>query len=275
MGPREGYKVRTAVPGLDLGDAVDAGFELGLSLPELREGRGEMGEFLGGWVLCENPKQQQQQPHAHVVQLLLDVSKLGDVEIANPDRPRWWWRRRHVGHTVTHSFFPSKEMSVPQDLGMSFCLSLGSALLTFCCLFVSVAMFHASFHPTQGNVVDWSLKASHGPFQTHTYIYLYIHTYSFPALDLSLDHLEFSALPSGLHLVEQDVVCVLSWCFSSCVLKFPTGILQKTANMVSAYSNDEKRQKKATEASDLAPSVFFSPGPGDPVHGGMSLPSRN
>lgn len=48
-----------------------------------------------------------------------------------------------------------------------------------------VAIFHASFHPTQGNVVDWSLKASD---------------------DLSLDHLEFSALPSGLHLVEQDVV---------------------------------------------------------------------
>lgn len=48
-----------------------------------------------------------------------------------------------------------------------------------------VAIFHASFHPTQGNVVDWSLKASD---------------------DLNLDHLEFSALPSGLHLVEQDVV---------------------------------------------------------------------
>ena len=26
--------------------------------------------------------------------------------------------------------------------------------------------------------------------------------------DLNLDHVEFSALPSGLHLVEQDVVCV-------------------------------------------------------------------
>ncbi|KAF8954836.1 hypothetical protein BDZ97DRAFT_1862662 [Flammula alnicola] len=48
-----------------------------------------------------------------------------------------------------------------------------------------VAIFHASFHPTKGNVVDWSLKASH---------------------DLNLDQLEFSALPSGLHLVEQDVV---------------------------------------------------------------------
>ncbi|KAF9530702.1 hypothetical protein CPB83DRAFT_810102 [Crepidotus variabilis] len=50
-----------------------------------------------------------------------------------------------------------------------------------------VAIFHASFHPTKGNVVDWSLKASD---------------------ELNLDELqlEFSALPSGLHLVEQDVV---------------------------------------------------------------------
>ncbi|KAJ6602772.1 hypothetical protein DFH09DRAFT_1125495 [Mycena vulgaris] len=48
-----------------------------------------------------------------------------------------------------------------------------------------VAIFHASFHPTQGNIIDWSLKAND---------------------DLNLDNLEFSALPSGLHLVEQDVV---------------------------------------------------------------------
>ncbi|KAF8876798.1 hypothetical protein CPB84DRAFT_1715003 [Gymnopilus junonius] len=48
-----------------------------------------------------------------------------------------------------------------------------------------VAIFHASFHPTKGNVIDWSLKASD---------------------DLSLEHLEFNVLPSGLHLVEQDVV---------------------------------------------------------------------
>ncbi|KAF9484543.1 hypothetical protein BDN70DRAFT_872322 [Pholiota conissans] len=48
-----------------------------------------------------------------------------------------------------------------------------------------VAIFHASFHPTKGNIVDWSLKASD---------------------DLDLENLEFSALPSGLHLVEQDVV---------------------------------------------------------------------
>ncbi|KAG5645322.1 hypothetical protein DXG03_006511 [Asterophora parasitica] len=48
-----------------------------------------------------------------------------------------------------------------------------------------VAIFHASFHPTQGNLIDWYLKASE---------------------NLNLDNLEFSALPSGLHLVEQDVV---------------------------------------------------------------------
>ncbi|KAJ7263125.1 hypothetical protein B0H12DRAFT_1103444 [Mycena haematopus] len=47
------------------------------------------------------------------------------------------------------------------------------------------AIFHAVFHPTQGNIIDWSLKAND---------------------DLNLEHLEFSALPSGLHLVEEDVV---------------------------------------------------------------------
>ncbi|KAH7925742.1 hypothetical protein BV22DRAFT_1194947 [Leucogyrophana mollusca] len=48
-----------------------------------------------------------------------------------------------------------------------------------------VAIFHASFHPTKGNLVDWSLKASD---------------------DLDLNGVEFSTLPSGLHLVDQDVV---------------------------------------------------------------------
>ncbi|KAK0457962.1 uncharacterized protein EV420DRAFT_1643318 [Desarmillaria tabescens] len=37
------------------------------------------------------------------------------------------------------------------------------------------------------NVIDWSIKASD---------------------DVSLDSLEFSALPSGLHLVEQDVIYI-------------------------------------------------------------------
>ncbi|KAJ3787099.1 hypothetical protein GGU10DRAFT_386124 [Lentinula aff. detonsa] len=48
-----------------------------------------------------------------------------------------------------------------------------------------VAIFHASFHPTRGNIIDWSVKANE---------------------DLNLDNLEFSALPSGLHLVEQDTI---------------------------------------------------------------------
>ncbi|KAH9946749.1 hypothetical protein B0H21DRAFT_742241 [Amylocystis lapponica] len=48
-----------------------------------------------------------------------------------------------------------------------------------------VAIFHAAFHPTQGNVIDWALKASD---------------------DLDLTHVEFSCLPSGLHLVDRDVV---------------------------------------------------------------------
>ncbi|EMD36073.1 hypothetical protein CERSUDRAFT_115984 [Gelatoporia subvermispora B] len=48
-----------------------------------------------------------------------------------------------------------------------------------------VAIFHASFHPTQGNVVDWSLKSDD---------------------DLDLTHVEYSCLPSGLHLIERDVV---------------------------------------------------------------------
>ncbi|PCH34611.1 hypothetical protein WOLCODRAFT_124733 [Wolfiporia cocos MD-104 SS10] len=48
-----------------------------------------------------------------------------------------------------------------------------------------VAIFHAAFHPTQGSILDWSLKASE---------------------DLDLSHVEFSCLPSGLHLIERDVV---------------------------------------------------------------------
>ncbi|KAH8113091.1 hypothetical protein DFH11DRAFT_361122 [Phellopilus nigrolimitatus] len=48
-----------------------------------------------------------------------------------------------------------------------------------------VAIFHASFHPTKGNIVDWALKADD---------------------DISLDGVEFSVLPSGLHLVERDIV---------------------------------------------------------------------
>ncbi|KAF8511046.1 hypothetical protein JB92DRAFT_3144230 [Gautieria morchelliformis] len=48
-----------------------------------------------------------------------------------------------------------------------------------------IAIFHCSFHPTRGNIIDWSMKASE---------------------DLNLDGVEFSTLPSGLHLVDKDMV---------------------------------------------------------------------
>lgn len=48
-----------------------------------------------------------------------------------------------------------------------------------------VSIFHCSFHPTKGNVIDWTLKTDE---------------------DLDLTNVEFSSLPSGLHLVEEDVV---------------------------------------------------------------------
>ncbi|KAI0089720.1 hypothetical protein BDY19DRAFT_874939, partial [Irpex rosettiformis] len=48
-----------------------------------------------------------------------------------------------------------------------------------------VAIFHCSFHPTRGNIVDWSLTASD---------------------DIDLTNVEFSCLPSGLHTIEEDVV---------------------------------------------------------------------
>ena len=92
----------------------------------------------------------------------------------------------------------------PQDIGtrdlpISYSTSTESVSI--------VAIFHASFHPTRGNILDWSLRASDGiyvPFLAHP-----------PSdadwalcLDIQLDGVEFSSLPSGLHLVEQDVVYV-------------------------------------------------------------------
>ncbi|QRV95416.1 LCHN protein [Ceratobasidium sp. AG-Ba] len=47
------------------------------------------------------------------------------------------------------------------------------------------ALFHSAFHPTQGNIVDFQLKVRD---------------------DINLDGVEFSSLPSGLHLVDQDVI---------------------------------------------------------------------
>ncbi|KAG9093648.1 hypothetical protein FS749_014021, partial [Ceratobasidium sp. UAMH 11750] len=47
------------------------------------------------------------------------------------------------------------------------------------------ALFHSAFHPTKGNIVDFYLKVRD---------------------DINLDGVEFSSLPSGLHLVDQDVI---------------------------------------------------------------------
>ncbi|EJD40821.1 hypothetical protein AURDEDRAFT_115694 [Auricularia subglabra TFB-10046 SS5] len=49
-----------------------------------------------------------------------------------------------------------------------------------------VAVFHASFHPTQGYIISWSQKV--------------------PEASLNLDGIEFTALPSGLHAVDSDVI---------------------------------------------------------------------
>jgi hypothetical protein len=72
----------------------------------------------------------------------------------------------------------------------------------------TVAIFHASFHPTQGNIIDWSLKANEGE-QPNAGPVRDNRESDCKKPDLNLDNLEFSALPSGLHLVEEDVVCVL------------------------------------------------------------------
>ena len=53
-----------------------------------------------------------------------------------------------------------------------------------------VAAFHTSFHFTQGNTLDWSSSIDESAFKE------------------VLDGVEFSSLPSGLHTVESDVVCV-------------------------------------------------------------------
>lgn len=49
----------------------------------------------------------------------------------------------------------------PQDIGEPTHLPEFPHPLSFL-FFFSAAIFHASFHPTRGNVVDWSLKASDG-----------------------------------------------------------------------------------------------------------------
>ncbi|KAF9026617.1 hypothetical protein BDZ89DRAFT_1161175 [Hymenopellis radicata] len=48
-----------------------------------------------------------------------------------------------------------------------------------------LAIFHVSFHPTKGNILDWSAVADEA---------------------VSLENVEFSALPSGLHQRDEDVI---------------------------------------------------------------------
>ncbi|KAJ2917273.1 hypothetical protein MD484_g3132, partial [Candolleomyces efflorescens] len=50
-----------------------------------------------------------------------------------------------------------------------------------------VAIFHASFHPTRGNVLDWYFSVDEN-------------------IDIENLGLEYSALPSGLHQIDEDVV---------------------------------------------------------------------
>ena len=66
----------------------------------------------------------------------------------------------------------------------------------------SVAIFHCSFHPTRGNIIDWSMKASEG---VHKALYLSALVLTLEP-DLKLEGVEFSTLPSGLHQVDDDVV---------------------------------------------------------------------
>jgi hypothetical protein len=73
-----------------------------------------------------------------------------------------------------------------------------------------VAIFHASFHPTRGNVVDWSLK-SDGYAGEWSWALDVIENLSLTCVvaPIDFDGLEFKVLPSGLHQVEQDVVYAL------------------------------------------------------------------
>ena len=52
----------------------------------------------------------------------------------------------------------------PQDIGEL--NDVQPLLFTLPKIHVLVAIFHASFHPTQGHVIDWSLKASDGAHET-------------------------------------------------------------------------------------------------------------
>ena len=62
----------------------------------------------------------------------------------------------------------------PQDIGASSTLhTRDSAVLANHTVLFAVAIFHASFHPTRGNIIDWSLKAADGIPSHHTMAFKY------------------------------------------------------------------------------------------------------
>lgn len=71
---------------------------------------------------------------------------------------------------------------------------------------LAVAIFHACFHPTKGNVIDWCLKVSAGERYSRNFQLQKDAHGKFWLVDINLQNIEFSVLPSGLHLVSSDVV---------------------------------------------------------------------
>jgi hypothetical protein len=88
-------------------------------------------------------------------------------------------------------------------------------------------------------------------------------------LDLNLDQVEFSALPSGLHLVEQDVVCVSK---AKLIPNSLTSFLDTSPKMINkafASSVAAKQLNTAIEGSDSVLLGSCSPNHADRVLGDM------
>lgn len=91
--------------------------------------------------------------------------------------------------------------------------------------------------------------------------------------DLNLDQVEFSALPSGLHLVEQDVVCVSKKKKAWLIPDSFTSLLDTSPKMInkgSVSSVAAKQMNTAIEGSDSVLLGSYSPNPADRVLGDMS-----
>ena len=111
-------------------------------------------------------------------------------------------------------------------------------------------------------------------------IYILIFSFFFSEIftvnsDLNLDQVEFSALPSGLHLVEQDVVCVSKkacgpWLKISESLTSFLDTSPKTINKAFASSVAAKQQNMAIGDSDSVLLGSCSPNHADRVLGDMS-----